>query len=71
MPEIEPLPELTFQWHILWLALTGLLAPAAFILGWVHKRRRAEPLTMKQQLKNLAAASVIFILLLMLAARFS
>jgi 1,4-dihydroxy-2-naphthoate octaprenyltransferase len=71
MPGIEHMPEITFQWHILWLALTGLLAPAAFILGRVHKRRRAEPLTMRQQLKNLAVASVILGLLLMLAARFS
>jgi hypothetical protein len=63
--------EMTFQWHILWLALAGLLAPVAFILGWVHKRRRAEPLTMREQLKRIAAAAVIFWLLLLLAARFS
>ena len=63
--------EVTFQWHILWLALTGLLAPVAFILGRIHKRRRAEPLTMQQQVKHIAVASVIFLLLLLLAARFS
>jgi hypothetical protein len=71
MPGVENVPEITFQWHILWLALTGLLAPVAFILGWVHKRRREEPLTMQQQLKHIAAASVILWLVLLLAARFS
>ena len=71
MPGIEDIPEITFQWHIVWLALTGLLAPVAFILGRIYKRRRGEGFTMKQQLKNLAVVSVIFGLLLMLAARFS
>ena len=71
MSGIESIPEIAFQWHRLLLVLTGLLAPAAFILGRVHKRRRAEPLTMQQQLKRLAASSVIFVLLLLLAAKFS
>jgi hypothetical protein len=71
MPGVENVPEITFQWHILWLALTGLLAPVAFILGRLYKRRRGEGLAMKQQLKNLAFASVILMLLLLLAARFS
>jgi hypothetical protein len=71
MPGVENVPEMTFQWHILWLALTGLLAPAAFILGWVHKRRRVEPLTMKERWKHRAVAAVLFILSMILVAKFS
>jgi hypothetical protein len=70
MSGVENVPEVTFQWHRLWLVLTGLLAPAAFILGWVHKRRHG-PTPLPTQLKRVGLASAIFLLLLMLAARFS
>ena len=62
------MPEITSHWphwHIVWLVLLGLLSPGAFILGRA-KRHRGEGST-KQRWKERAIASVIFLLLMVIA----
>jgi hypothetical protein len=65
------MPEMTSNWQIWWLIVLAVLAPLAFHLGRVHKRRRGKGYTMKQQLKNLAFATVLFGLGLLAAIVFA
>jgi len=67
------MPEITSHWpywHIVWLAVLGLLSPVAFYLGRLHKRRinSGKGFSLKQQMKHQAFAAVIFLGLMLLAA---
>jgi hypothetical protein len=61
------MPEMTSHGHIGYLVVLVLTAPAAFILGRIYRRHRGEGFTRQQHWKYLALASVIFLLLMVLA----
>jgi hypothetical protein len=61
------MPQMASHAPIGYLVVLILIAPAAFMLGRLHKRQRGEDFTRKQRWTRLAIASVVFLILMVIA----
>jgi hypothetical protein len=59
--------QIIFQGHIGYLVVLVVTAPALFMLGRLHKRQRGQGFTRKQRWTHRAIASVVFLILMIIA----